>query len=85
MTAVADLICTGRPVDDQGRPTGEPCGRRLRPLPHDTDADVVQRARGGGWAVGDEHPDGSRDVMCPRCRRPDPAIARGLTTLEVHP
>ena len=95
MNKVEDLVCAGRPVDDRGQSTGDLCGRRLRPLPMnanhwddvayaaEAEALLILRARAAGWSVSDPHPDGSRDVMCPRCRRPDPAIARRLTpTIE---
>lgn len=82
MTTVAALVCAGRPVDHQGRSAGDPCGRRLRPRPFDTAADMVQRARGGGWSVGNEHPDGSRDVMCPRCRKPSAELTALIKELN---
>lgn len=90
MDSPLPLVCKGRPVDDTGRPVGEPCGRTYqawpRPaerLPDDrgwnllgrtreaTAAEQADEARAAGWS-----PDGP---MCPKCRKPDPAIARGLT------
>lgn len=93
---VPDLVCAGRPVDDRGQVVGDVCGRRLRPLLGDAvlwddqvhareELNLIWRARAGGWAVSDPRPDGSRDVMCPRCRRPDPAIARGLSQVGTSP
>lgn len=81
----AAFVCTGRPVDDAGQPIGEPCGRTIT-LGRSTVWDVegpaaaerrlVDYARAAGWAVSDPRADGGRDVMCPRCRRPDPALVR---------
>jgi len=65
------IRCTGRPVDDELRATGEACGRVLaRRWRRWTDAEYLTYARAAGWAVG---PDG---VACPKCRRP--ASLRGL-------
>lgn len=85
------LRCGGRRFDDQGRPLGEPCGRSFRAraigpggpgsIAHPsavgwrqaTAAEAAEQARGAGWSVPADAP-----PMCQRCRRPDPAVARGL-------
>lgn len=67
------LVCEGRAVDHEHLASvGERCGRtfRARGL-SPTAADQLAQARAVGWSVGGP-------PMCPRCRRPDPAIARGL-------
>ena len=67
---MADLTCTGRPVDDTGRAHGQPCGRRLRARA----GQLAQVARAAGWAVTGA--DGPRWTgTCPRCRRPAPEVA----------
>lgn len=85
------LTCQGRAVDDDLQPVGEPCGRTLvvrgrgncwalgddmaemswQPPVPPSDGEVRDRAIAAGWSVGGP-------PMCPRCRRPDPAIVRGL-------
>lgn len=61
------LVCTGRPVDDQFVPHGEPCGKRFRERANRRE--LVDAARAAGWSVG---PNG--DAMCPACRRPPPEV-----------
>lgn len=56
------LVCSGRAVDDQLRPIGEPCGKKLG-------ARSPEIARAAGWSVG---PDGQ--AICPGCRRPAPEV-----------
>jgi hypothetical protein len=64
------LTCTGRAVDDNLRPVGPPCGRTIG---NDDDWFPIEDvARAAGWSIAGPH------VMCPACRRPDPAIAAGL-------
>lgn len=69
---VVPLVCAGRIVDARLEPTGEPCGKTFKARGWDPTS-VVQlaQARAAGWSVGGP-------PMCPSCRRPDPAIARGL-------
>lgn len=40
-----------------------------------TAVEAAEQARGAGWSVPADAP-----PMCQRCRRPDPAVARGLVT-----
>lgn len=77
----ATFVCTGRPVDRDNQPVGEPCGRTVALSRIGTEAELVQIARAAGWAVSDRRADGGRDVMCPRCRRPDPALTKLLQEL----
>lgn len=67
------LVCTGRPTDDTLTPVGGPCRRRFvaagwRLTAHEQ----AEQARAAGWSV-------TGRPMCPACRRPDPAIGRGLS------
>lgn len=64
----APIVCSGRPVDADNRPVGDPCNRQ-----HPGPAEV---ARAAGWRIG---PAG--DAMCPRCARPDPNLTRILREL----
>lgn len=65
---MAEIRCTGRPVDDRLRPTGDPCGRRL---PATTwPGDLRQIAMAAGWSIA---PDGT--ATCPACRRPPAEVA----------
>jgi hypothetical protein len=81
------LVCTGRPVNDDGHPYGPECRRRLQPrhlpgAPSDkagdwygqrweTPTEHAQRARAAGWRIG---PAG--DAYCGRCARPDQQLVR---------
>jgi len=83
------LVCNGHTVDaDFGLAVGEPCGRRLEARTRwggyagETVAELEARARAGGWKLGPVRPDGTRDVMCPACGRPDPATARLCRELD---
>lgn len=71
---VAEIVCTGRLVDDQLRPTGQPCGQKLR-----SHAGALgQAAIAAGWGLA---PDGS--ATCPRCRRPPAEVAVLVREREV--
>lgn len=81
----AQFVCTGRPVDRDLQPAGQPCNRTItlgrNPHwealgPEAAQAQLAQHARAAGWAVSDPLPSGSRNAMCPRCRKPDPALVR---------
>lgn len=81
----AAFVCTGRAVTREGEPHGEPCGRAITlgrnsrwdvEAPEAAAAHLAQIARAAGWAVSDRRADGGRDAMCPRCRKPDPALVR---------
>lgn len=80
----AALVCQGRPVDDAGRAVGEVCGKTFDGFtvatpdgwPADpTPEQVADQARSAGWSV-------AGPPMCPKCRKPDPAVIRGLTTTK---
>jgi len=78
----ADLVtvqCNGRAVAGRlPRAVGEVCGK-----PFTAGRDLVEaRARAAGWKFGPVRPDGSRDVICPDCGRPDPATARLCRELD---
>lgn len=86
------LVCAGRPVDDHGRPAGDPCGRTFS----GESVGVWEQAAPGTvllctdlrWPTREEQAGQARAAgwsvagppMCPTCRTPDPAISRGLTT-----
>lgn len=45
-------------------------------VPNEVHADVItESARAAGWRIGPARTDGSHDTMCPRCGKPDPALA----------
>jgi len=81
------VVCNGRVYDADGQ-AGEPCGTALvareGPLRGSGEslAELEARARAGGWKLGPVRPDGTRDVMCPDCGRPDPATARLCRELD---
>lgn len=69
------LVCAGRAVDGERLAAiGEACGRKFKGVGTWGVEVEEQReqARAAGWSVGGP-------PMCPSCRRPDPAIALGLT------
>jgi hypothetical protein len=74
----APIVCAGRAMDDEaGALVGDPCGRTFKGVGEWGPSVDEQReqARAAGWSVGGA-------PMCPRCRRPDPAITRGLEVSE---
>lgn len=74
------LVCAGRNVDHQALTSvGEPCGRTFKGAGRwgPTVEQQLEQARAAGWSVAGPLP------MCPRCRRPDPTITRGLVVQGV--
>lgn len=70
---VAALVCGGQAVTDELAAVGPACGRTFQARGWEiTDRQQRDQARAAGWSVSGPAP------MCPRCRRPDPAISRGL-------
>lgn len=63
-------------ADDDGAVVLQPWSRPF------TAAEYEQTARASGWRVG-VLPGGVHDAMCPRCSRPDPALARVLAELRL--
>lgn len=63
------IRCTGRALDDQGQPVGDPCGRQFV-MPAADLRPIVVAARNARWSIG---PNG--EATCPACRRPDPTLA----------
>lgn len=67
------VVCTGRAVDEDNQPAGEPCGKA-------GGMSSLETLRAVGWKIGPPGPDGARPAMCPRCGR-DPELARLCATL----
>lgn len=70
------IVCTGQPIDAQGQPIGDPCGRRAPERDHLDPGPYLESLRIAGWRIG---PAG--DAMCPRCARPSPELLRLLREL----
>jgi len=87
MTGYA-LVCTGRALDPDGQPVGDPCGKRITAYERwagyvgETRDQLLLRARVSGWKVGPVLADGPRHVMCPTCGRADPVTAAMCRDLE---
>jgi hypothetical protein len=80
VNGLVEFTCTGRPVTfhhggaiDQG----ETCGAVLFTSFY-TLAGAEAEARARGWKLGPVRPDGTRDVMCRDCGKPDRDIAKIL-------
>ena len=72
MTAVPPIVCAGRSATDTLAAAGEVCGRIYRGAGWAlTEPGQREQARAAGWSV-------AGPPMCPRCRRPDPEVTRGL-------
>lgn len=67
------IVCTGRELDTDAQPVGEPHGK----IGH---GDVVS-LRAAGWHIGPPDADGVRPAMCPRCAKPDPELVRICASL----
>jgi len=72
------VVCNGRALDADGIPVGDPCGNTYTGPRVEVDA----RARAAGWKLGPVRPDGTRDVMCRGCGRPDPVTAALCRDIE---
>jgi hypothetical protein len=77
------LACNGREFDRDGQPVegsaGQPHGLQFSPRSrYERQARYDLRARMAGWRLGPIRPDGTRDVMCPACGKPDPIVDKEL-------
>jgi len=76
--AAPTYVCAGRALDDGDQPIGEPCGKTFR-IPTTYAGDGQQSnsiVRAAGWKLGPVRDDGTRDVICPRCAKPQAAVVK---------
>lgn len=71
------IVCTGRELDADAQPVGDPCGA----VGYNDAAGEMTPLRAAGWHIGPPDAAGVRPAMCPRCAKPDRDLVKLCASL----